>query len=590
MVDWNRRTVVNGDIELAVFELGNPADPTVVLVHGWPDTHHLWTHVAPALVDAGYHVVAYDTRGYGQTTVPSEVARYRLSELATDLFAVIADVTSDGSAHVVAHDWGSVQTWEAVTTPGADKRVKSFVSVSGPNLDYLSEWARKNLSRPTPANLGKAFAQLGSSAYTGFFQTPVLPDLFWRAAGRPGLWREFLHRVEGTPKARVELAETFNADTISGLNYYRANIREKLANPDPRATTIPVLEIVNERDVALRPAIYAYTFTHAPNLWRRTSATGHWLPYTNPGYLAAGAIEFIDSIEGRLDDARPAALDRGRILSEPGKLSGKLAVITGAGSGIGRETAYALAERGCEIVIADIDFDAADTTARECKALGVQAHSYDLDVSDVAAFNAFADTVATRHGVPDIVVNNAGVGLGGSALAATDEQLDRVLAINLRGVMTGSRAFGKQMVERGVGGNIVNIASAAAFTPQQDLGIYSASKAGVLLFSESLRAELAKHRIGVTAICPGIVNTNIVANTPLAGFDDAAVEQEHRDKLDKFYQRRNFGPDKVARDIVAALESNKAVAPVTPEAKVGYRVYRFTPWLARLMARGDVLR
>ncbi|GAB17314.1 putative oxidoreductase [Gordonia effusa NBRC 100432] len=589
MAEWRRRTVSNGDIDLAVFEQGEADNPTVVLVHGWPDTHHLWTHVAPAIVDAGYHVVAYDTRGYGETSAPDGDDPYRLAELATDLFAVI-EAASDSGAHVVAHDWGSVQTWEAVTTPGADKRIKSFVSVSGPNLDYLSEWARKNLSHPTPANLGKAFSQLGSSAYTGFFQAPVLPNLFWRTAGRPGLWREFLHRVEGTPKENIVLADTFTADTVSGLRYYRANIREKLATPDPRPTQVPVLEVVNERDVALRPAIYDYTYTHAAKLWRRNSSTGHWLPYTKPDYLASTAVEFIDSIEGRSSDSRPNSLERARVLAAPSKFTGKLAVVTGAGSGIGRETAYALAERGCEIIVADLDFTAAENTVRECKAKGVQAHSYALDVSDVAAFNEFAATVARKHGVPDVVVNNAGIGLGGSALAATDEQLDRVLAVNLRGVMTGSRAFGRQMVERGIGGNIVNIASAAAFTPQRDLGIYAASKAGVLLFSESLRAELAEHRIGVTAICPGIVNTNIVSNTPLAGYDDAAVEQEHRDKLDKLYQRRNFGPEKVARDIVAALESNKAVAPVTPEAKIGYRVYRFTPWLARLMARGDILR
>ncbi|WP_246284621.1 SDR family oxidoreductase [Gordonia asplenii] len=589
MADWRRRTVSNGSIDLAVFELGDESNPTVVLVHGWPDTHHLWTHVAPAIAAAGYHVAAYDTRGYGETSAPDGDAPYRLADVATDLFAVADAVSPDAPVHVVAHDWGSVQTWEAVTTPGAEKRIKSFVSVSGPNLDYLSEWARKNLARPTPANLAKAFSQLGSSAYTGFFQAPVLPNLFWRAAGRPGLWREFLHRIEGTPKDNVVLGDTFTADTISGLRYYRANIRQKLADPEPRPTKVPVLEIVNERDVALRPTIYDYTHTHAENLWRRNSSTGHWLPYTNPDYLVATALDFIDSLEGRSGN-RPATLDRARVLSTPGKLTGKLAVITGAGSGIGRETAYALAERGCEIVIADLDFDSAEATAINCKALGAQAHSYDLDVSDVAAFNAFAATVAAKHGVADIVVNNAGVGLGGSALAATDEQLDRVLAINLRGVMTGCRAFGRQMVERGIGGNIINIASAAAFTPQKGLGIYAASKAGVLLFSESLRAELAEHRIGVTAICPGIVNTNIVSNTPLAGFDDDAVEQEHRDRLDSFYQRRNFGPEKVARDIVAALEANKAVAPVTPEAKLGYRVYRFTPWLARLMARGDILR
>lgn len=583
MIDWHRSDVDAGGFRLATFSYGDTAStdrPTVVLVHGWPDTHHLWDRVAPQLAEH-YRVFAYDTRGFGESDRPESVSSYRLADLAQDLFAVIDAVTDGGRAHVVAHDWGSVQTWESVTTPDADEAIASFTSVSGPNLDFLGEWARIQLTSGTPSSLGKALSQVASSAYTGFFQIPGVSDAFFRALGSEKLWTEFLHAVEGTPRENVSFAPTLREDMISGLKLYRANIRGKLASPNPRPTRVPVLEVVNDRDIALRPAIYDRTYTHAAKLWRKSSTTGHWLPYTNPDYLAATAIEFIDSIENRTSSA-PNTIDRARVSGPPQPLTGKLAVITGAGSGIGRETAYALAALGCEVVLADIDTAAAEETATECKAMGVLTAVYDVDVSKTATVDEFAATVRAQHGVPDIVVNNAGIGLGGSALDATDDQIDRLIDINLRGVISGSRAFGKQMVARGTGGHIVNLASAAAFTPSRELGLYSASKAGVLMFSESLRAELAAHRIGVSAICPGIVNTNITSVTEYAGVDD---QDAMRRKVSGFYEKRNYTPDKVAREIVAAVVSNKAVVPVTPEAKFGYRVYRFLPWASRIAAR-----
>ncbi|WP_341258193.1 SDR family oxidoreductase [Gordonia malaquae] len=583
MTDWQRTDITAGAVRIATFSYGDTTDtnrPAVVLVHGWPDTHHLWDRIAPQLSEH-YRVFAYDTRGFGESDRPTDVPSYALPGLAEDLFAVIDAVTDGGSAHVVAHDWGSVQTWEAVTTPDAEKRIKSFTSVSGPNLDFLSEWARAQLASPTPGNIGRALSQVASSAYTGFFQIPGVSDAFFRAFGSEKVWTEFLHTIEGTPRENVSFAPTLREDMISGLKLYRANIRGKLARPEPRPTKVPVLEVVNDRDIALRPAIFDLTHTHAEKLWRKSGTSGHWLPYTNPDYLAETAREFIDFVENGTSSA-PNTIDRARQLGKPLALTGKLAVITGAGSGIGRETAYALAALGCEVVLADINVASAEETATECKAKGVLTNVYELDVSKVAAVDEFAETVRAHHGVPDIVINNAGIALAGSALAATDEQLDRLFDINVRGVISGSRAFARQMVARGTGGHIVNLSSAAAFTPSRDLGLYSASKAAVLMFSESLRAELAEHRIGVSAICPGIVHTNITSTTQFAG---AADEDATRAKIDGFYEKRNYTPDRVARQIVDAVVSNKAVVPVTPEAEFGYRVYRFFPWASRIAAR-----
>lgn len=575
---WREREVSRDGVRLAVFEAGEPGRPTVLAVHGWPDTHRLWDNVAPALAEH-FHVVSYDTRGYGASSRPEPTSAYRLTELARDLFAVADAVSPDAPVHILAHDWGSVQAWEAVTSAGG--RIASFLSVSGPDLHQLGEWTRATLSRPTPRNLAAALSQAGSSAYTAFFQTPVLPEAFFARAGSARNWRLLQRVVEGTPAERVTLSPTLREDMVSGLAYYKANIGPSLRHPRPRPTDVPTLLLVNRRDIALRPAIYANVGAHASELWRIDASTGHWLPFAQPDYLARLTIDWV---HGVIAGEQPPYIARGRVDGERREFSGRLAVVTGGGSGIGRATAYALAACGAEVIVADLDLAGAEETVG---GIAGPAHAYRLDVSDTDAFAEFAETVRRTHGVPDIVVNNAGIGLAGGALDATDAQVDRLLDVNLRGVVTGSRLFGRQLVERGIGGTIVNISSAAAFTPQRSLGVYAASKAGVLLFTESLRAELAGHHIGVSAICPGVVDTPIVAATEYAGVVDADAA---RDKMSATYRKRGYGPEKVAAAIVTAIRRDRAVVPVTPEAAIGYRTYRFAPWLSRALARVDVLR
>ncbi len=502
MVEWRKRAVSNEGIGLAVFEVdgSTPDDddrPTVLLVHGWPDTHHLWTHVAPILA-RDFHVVAYDCRGFGESDHPAGDAPYRLSLLADDLFAVAEAVSPDEPVHVVAHDWGSVQTWEAVARPGAESRIASFVSVSGPSLDDLALWVREKVSHPTPRNLGQLLAQAGSSAYTVFFQLPVLPRMFFTAVGSARLWRAFLHRVEGTPPHHAVVGSTLRADMISGLRLYRANIAPTMAAPQPATTFVPVLEVINERDIALRPAIFDGTHRRVQRLWRLRTPTGHWLPYTHPEYLADVARDFIATHAPAAGVCATGHLDRARLFGVPTPLSGKLAVITAAGNGLGRELAFALAEMGCALVLADTDLPRLEETARESKAFGAQVSTYDLDLSDTATVRSFAESVHAAHGSPDIVVNNAGIVWPASTLGAADDDVHHLLEVE-GGVIASSRAFGRQMAERGVGGHIVNVGPAV--TSERSRG--SAAWAGVITFSASLRSELAGRRVGVTSVRPG---------------------------------------------------------------------------------------
>jgi len=272
------------------------------------------------------------------------------------------------------------------------------------------------------------------------------------------------------------------------------------------------------------------------------------------------------------------------------RLKPELVVITGAGSGIGRATAIRFAKLGAHVVVSDIDLDSAEATAAMVKGAGNRASASALDVTDPEAWEAFARDVHADYGVPDVVVNNAGILVGGPFLELSPQDWDKQLSINLMGVVHGCRAFGAKMVERGQGGHIVNIASAAAFTPTPVMAPYSVSKAGVKMLSECLRLELGPHGIGVSAICPGVINTNIADRAVTVGVDQELIERGKQvtKQLQAFAEKLPFSPmspDLVARAAVRAVRLDLAVVPVRTEAWLGYIMLRIAPGVNRRMAQ-----
>lgn len=559
------RTVLSGDVRLAVFEDG-PADaPTVLLVHGYPDTHAVWDDVAAELATR-FHVVRYDVRGAGASDAPRGTAAYRVQHLKDDLFAVADAVSPDRPVHVVAHDWGSIQAWEAVTEPGAHERIASYTSLSGPSLDHVAYWMRERWRRPTPRHLKQTLTQQLHSWYILAFHVPVLPELLWRTV-LARRWPLFLRTAEHVPARPGHPAPTMASDAAHGLRLYRANFRPRLSNPRARPTEVPVQVVMPMHDNYVSPALTEGLERWVPKLWRRRLYAGHWSALLRDGAQVARMVsELVEHVGGK-PEARGLARARG--------VGGPLVVVTGAGSGIGRATARAFAATGADVVVCDLD----EAAARE-----IGGHAYRVDVSDEAAMRKFADEVAARHGVPDIVVNNAGVGHAGSFLATTTGEWQRVLDVNLWGVIHGCQVFGAMMAERGEGGHIVNVASAAAYLPIRSLAAYATSKAAVLMLSDCLRAEVSGRGIGVSTICPGLVATNITRTTTFSGL--GADEQERRRAgATKAYRRRNFGPEKVAAEILRAVATGKATVPVTPEAKAGLVLARLTPGALRAAVR-----
>lgn len=270
------------------------------------------------------------------------------------------------------------------------------------------------------------------------------------------------------------------------------------------------------------------------------------------------------------------------------RFRGALVLVTGAGSGIGKATALRFARERARLILADVDEPAADATAQLARDLGAPASVYRVDVAERAAMERFAETVRVEVGVPDIIVNNAGIGVAGAFLDTPPDLLERIVGVNLWGVVHGCRLFGAQLVARGRGGHIVNVASAAAFAPSPILPVYSMTKAAVLMLSESLRAELVPHGIGVSAICPGIIDTAIVRSTHYVGEAGGGPERR-REAATRLYRRRGYGPERVAERILVAVRRNVAVMPVTPEAHALRFLSRLSPGALRGLARARPL-
>jgi len=252
------------------------------------------------------------------------------------------------------------------------------------------------------------------------------------------------------------------------------------------------------------------------------------------------------------------------------KVAGARVVITGAGSGIGAATARRFAEGGAAVVAVDIDSASAQATATAC---GGEAHT-----CDVADARAVAE-LARELGRVDVLVNNAGVGLAGPFLDSTVEDWAWLRGVNLDGVAHGCYAFGPGMVARGHG-QVVNVASGAAYIPNRHLAAYCASKAAVLALSQCLRADWHASGVGVSVVCPGVIATPIAAHTRFRG--KLAAKQGRA-------MRRGHSPDLVAKAIVDCVERNRDVVPVGFESSLAYKLLRGAPQpIQSLVARTEM--
>ena len=259
-------------------------------------------------------------------------------------------------------------------------------------------------------------------------------------------------------------------------------------------------------------------------------------------------------------------------------LTGKQVLVTGAASGIGKQTALACARRGASLVICDLDEVGLSDVEKTIRELGRDVIASRVDVSDAEQMRAFAEDVNGQIEAPDILLNNAGVAIGGRFQDTSIEDWNWIVSINLMGVVHGCHHFIPKMVERGRGGHVVIVASAAGYSASSNLAAYNATKFAVLGLGEALQDELRGDGIGVTVICPGIIDTPITRSARLLG---EIGTDKARERMVAAYRKRNYTPKRVAGNILKAIGHNRVVAPISAEAWVMYYLKRFAPWLMR---------
>ncbi|MFT5522392.1 MAG: short-subunit dehydrogenase [Pirellulaceae bacterium] len=256
------------------------------------------------------------------------------------------------------------------------------------------------------------------------------------------------------------------------------------------------------------------------------------------------------------------------------QLRGKNAFVTGAGSGIGRAITLALANAGCNLFITDVNEENLSKVADEVRAVNATAKCFSCDLIDPTQIDSLVEQllVATNSEL-DILINNAGIAYYGPTHNMTDEQLGRLLQINLHAPIQLVRRLLRTLLDRDEA-HIVNLSSMYGFMPGRKLMAYATSKFGLLGFSESLRWEYGRAGIGVTAVCPGFVRSGFFEATQ-SGYDNGKVPTPPAWLCTT--------PEKVARRVVRAIRWNSRVVVITPLAHLLGAMRSCCPWVLDLL-------
>lgn len=254
------------------------------------------------------------------------------------------------------------------------------------------------------------------------------------------------------------------------------------------------------------------------------------------------------------------------------KIAGKVAVVTGAASGIGRATACLLAAEGARLAITDVDRAGLEKTADTIRAAGGKVTTYLVDVSDKDAVYSFADQIAADMGGADIVLNNAGVAQMARVEDLTYDDFEWVMNIDFWGMVYGTKAFLPQMQAKGAG-HIVNVSSIFGLIAVPTQAAYNSAKFAIRGFTEALRLELKATDIKVSSVHPGGIKTNIVRNARFLQSTSVGEREEAVSGFDKFARTT---PEKAAQTIVKGIKKNK------PRILIGFDA-RLVDWIQRLL-------
>jgi short-subunit dehydrogenase len=255
------------------------------------------------------------------------------------------------------------------------------------------------------------------------------------------------------------------------------------------------------------------------------------------------------------------------------QIKGKWALVTGAASGIGRAIARELAREGANLFLIDINEPGLASVVEEVRDAGVEAFGRVCDVSNPREVTAAVAEILSRWGGVDILVNNAGITYYGKTERMSAEHWDRLMRVNLLSQIQFTRELLPSLLTRPEA-HVLNVCSILGLVGMPKVTAYCTSKFAMVGFSESLRNEFGRQGLGVTALCPGFVSTNLFTNAPL----EEKVE-EHKTPPKMICTT----PERVARAAVKAIYRNRRLVTVEPFAKFMYVLKRFTPWLLDLL-------
>ena len=267
--------------ELAVEVSGPGGAPVILCVHGYPDTRRVWDGVA-GLLDTTFRVVRYDVRGAGESSTPKDDSGFRLEALAADLGAVAKHFGGGVPVHLVGHDWGGIQAWEALADPELAPLFASFTVISGPCLDHIGFWLRDALAI---RGLRARLKQAARSWYVAAFHLPNAGEKAKRTILRHGA-AFGIHDGGHIPP-------TLGDDAARGTALYRANMRRRLFTPRPRPIRMPVLQLVPTRDAYVTPVLAEPAEAWVDELYRRDLDGGHWAVRSSPGEVASHVEAFV---------------------------------------------------------------------------------------------------------------------------------------------------------------------------------------------------------------------------------------------------------------------------------------------------------
>jgi NADP-dependent 3-hydroxy acid dehydrogenase YdfG len=252
--------------------------------------------------------------------------------------------------------------------------------------------------------------------------------------------------------------------------------------------------------------------------------------------------------------------------------AGKVAAVTGAGSGIGQALAIELARSGASVAISDVDTEGLAATEEQLKAIGAPVKADRLDVTEREAFELYADAVKAHFGKVNQIYNNAGIAFAGDIEVSQFKDIERVMDVDFWGVVNGTKVFLPHLIESG-DGHVINISSVFGLFSVPGQAAYNAAKFAVRGFTEALRQEMtaAGHPVKVTTVHPGGIKTNIARNmTAVEGFDKDELAQAFDKKL------AHTTPQKAAQIILDGVRKNRARVLVGPDAKALDLIVRVT--------------